>query len=595
MNIIIFDFEVFKYDTLFGAKIHHKEDVEVFQTWDLNEIKEFYEQHKRDLWVGQNILNYDNIILYNILHDKNPYLASQKIIKNNDRTDKYKLNLFCYDLNCEIMYSLKVTEAAVGKNISESEVDFDIDRRLTQHERELTESYNRDDLNQTSENFFDKDNFGTFKVKWDIVKQYNLSYKHLNSTGTKLGELVFGVKRVEGIENEYVYPKIYDCLQLKNEDLLNFYKTEGFRKNQKLKTVVCGLEHTFGCGGAHSAIKKYYTPHALYFDVSGYYNLTMMNFNLLPRSMSDKAKELYKEMYYLQLKYKKTAPEKRPALKVILLSVFGAMMSEYSGFYDPQHGTLVTITGQLFITDLLEKLEGLIKVVQTNTDGIIIEPLNWDDEEKIMDIVRQWEKRTGYVIKKDHIYELYQRDVNNYIFKNPDGSYHVKGEALRQYITHNRIFYGGNGFDYKEPNIVALGLTEYLMNKTKPEEIVEKYKTNLREFQYICKKKSYDYTTYEETDYMGNTKITKLQGINRVFAYNNKNVVGMIYKYKGKSKVKVSNLPPSVFVYDNEILSDESKNYLCKLIDYNYYVQRIYERINEFIENEQEQMTLCFN
>ena len=56
-------------------------------------------------------------------------------------------------MNIRSPYSLKVTELYDGKNISESEVDFDIDRPLTEEEKLLTEKYNRDDLEQTHSNF----------------------------------------------------------------------------------------------------------------------------------------------------------------------------------------------------------------------------------------------------------------------------------------------------------------------------------------------------------------------------------------------------------------------------------------------------------
>ena len=40
MKIIIFDFEVFKYDTLLGCKIVNNDgSLDIFQTWNIEEIK----------------------------------------------------------------------------------------------------------------------------------------------------------------------------------------------------------------------------------------------------------------------------------------------------------------------------------------------------------------------------------------------------------------------------------------------------------------------------------------------------------------------------------------------------------------------------
>ena len=47
MKIIIFDFEVFKYDTLFGGIVLDNDKEEVVQTWDLDKFKDFYYSHKQ--------------------------------------------------------------------------------------------------------------------------------------------------------------------------------------------------------------------------------------------------------------------------------------------------------------------------------------------------------------------------------------------------------------------------------------------------------------------------------------------------------------------------------------------------------------------
>ena len=62
MNIILYDFEVFKYDTLFGCKIISGDNIKIFQTWDLEEIKNFYYSNINSLWLGWNNERYDNHI-----------------------------------------------------------------------------------------------------------------------------------------------------------------------------------------------------------------------------------------------------------------------------------------------------------------------------------------------------------------------------------------------------------------------------------------------------------------------------------------------------------------------------------------------------
>ena len=83
MKILIIDFEVFKYDTLLGVLILNDKDntITKYQTWDLQEIKKFYFDNKNSLWVGHNNIGYDNLILEAIVCNKNPYLLSKRIVK----------------------------------------------------------------------------------------------------------------------------------------------------------------------------------------------------------------------------------------------------------------------------------------------------------------------------------------------------------------------------------------------------------------------------------------------------------------------------------------------------------------------------------
>ena len=174
MKIIIFDFEVFKYDTLLGCKIVNNDgSLDIFQTWNIEEIKKFYNDNLKSMWVGHNCIGYDNIIMETILKGGNPYKKSKEIVKEGNRV-KAHLPIQTYDL-MNGFYSLKTTEYIVGKNISESEVDFDLDRPLTDEEKKLTESYNRDDLEQTYDNFLATTE--SFFLRLEIIKEFAFKRK----------------------------------------------------------------------------------------------------------------------------------------------------------------------------------------------------------------------------------------------------------------------------------------------------------------------------------------------------------------------------------------------------------------------------------
>ena len=530
MKYLIIDFEVFKYNTLFGAIIIDEDSETTFQTWDLKQIKDFYLDNVKNVWIGHNNISYDNNILDAIVNNKSQkqiFKLSKTLI--GEHKFKCKLPIITHD-TMKGFYSLKTTECVVGKNISETPVDFNLDRPLTEEERLLTESYNRDDLEQTRDNFYAQ--FDDFALRLDIIKEFNLSLDVLNITGTKLASIVLGAKAIDNIEDMVVETKIPKNLQVKNQLVLDFYLNEDFRKNKRLKVKLCGCEHIIASGGIHAALKKVHYDKALYFDVSGYYNLIMINYGLLPRTMPQKSKELYIYMYHEQLRLKKINPRKRAIYKQILLSVFGAMLNKYTDFYDPYHGSLVCITGELFLVDLLEKLEGKAEVVQSNTDGIIVVPINndWSLKDEIIHIVEEWEQRTGFVIKKEEINNLWQRDVNNYCFDD-NGKPIVRGEIVSAYDKLSNPIYN-QLWNAKEPGIIAKGIVDYLLYGITPEDTVCNNNEHLIYYQYVCKKMSFDYLQYEATTNDGKEIKEKLQNINRSFASNNENEIGTIIKYK---------------------------------------------------------------
>lgn len=596
MNIIIFDWEIFRYNYLLGAIVVDEDynELKVFQSWDLQECNKFFESHRRDIWVGWNNSEYDNYMIQAMTKNQNLFELSHKIV-----TERFKprlmLKFFSFDLMKTLkgFTSLKLTELIAGKNIHTTDVDFDIFRELTDEEKTLTEGYNLDDLKQTLFNlkmFKDK-----FQLQSDIIKEFSLSMlDNISVTGTKLAANVLKCKYDPTLQYKEIESELYPTLDLKNQDLLRFFLTKGWRtlgKGQTFSVKIAGADIDIGKGGAHSGIKGYHTEKFLYLDVSGYYNLVMINYDLLPRTMPPEGKELYDYMYHEQLKLKKTNPKKRAVYKTICLSVFGAMNNEHTDFYDPHKFILVTTTGELFICDLLEKLDGLVRVIQTNTDGIMVEPYDWANEQKIIEIVEAWERRTGFVIKKEHRYNLWQRDVNCYFCQDGEGNLEYKGEAVVNYDIGQESYSDGKIFKCKEPPIIARGIIDYLIYGITPEETVESHSKDFRWFQQGCRKESYDYLTYETQDIRtGMCKEERLSGICRVFSYKSGSELGMVFKHKdskGKhSKSKISNLPDNVFIYNHDITTEQGIADISAKIDYQYYVDRIYERIGEFVLDE---------
>lgn len=592
MNIAIFDFEVFRYDTLLGygfvdlktGKCAYK------QTWDLNEMRELYNTYGADtIWVGWNSNHYDDLIFEAIVKNQvSPFVKSKELIGQKWKPF-CRFPFFGYDLLNGFLNppSLKLTEALEGDSIDTTEVDFDLQRPLTAEERAQTEQYNMSDLKRTYKNFCKFK--GKFELRIAMINEFNIPLQQgLRMTGTQIAAAALGAKAVPGIENQKIKPVLYPTLRVKNQQMIDWFLGEKFREKENIRLNICNTTVNFAAGGAHSECNKYHAKKAMYADISGYYNLVMMNFDLLPRTLDEAGKERYKFMYHEQLRLKKIDPGKRKIYKTICLSVFGAMNNEHTDFYDPQKALLVTSSGEMFMLDLLEKLDGLGTAFNVNTDGIMFEPFDWNDEEKIRNIIQEWVERNGFAVKTGIITDYHGRDVNCYVMREPDGELCFKGEAVKNYDISDKAFAEGAFFNCKEPPIIAKGIVAAFMDGILPEQFVEQNKNDMKLYQYTCKKNTFDYLAYKMTTInTGSIAEYQIQSPSRCFAKRDVSSVGTIIKHRTKNGkhtfAKVQNLPDNVFIWNDEILSEDAVNKIAPQIDYKYYVNRIYERINEFL------------
>lgn len=592
MNIAIFDFEVFRYDTLLGYGFIDLKtgNIDFKQTWDLDEMRELYNTYAADtIWVGWNSNHYDDLIYEVIVKNTmSPFVKSKELIGKKWKPF-CRFPFFGYDLLNGFLNppSLKLTEALEGDSIDTTEVDFDLQRSLTPEERQQTEHYNMSDLKRTYKNFCKFK--GKFELRLSMINEFKIPLQDgLHMTGTQIAAAALGAKAIPGIENQKIKPVLYPTLQVKNQEVIDWFLNEKFREKENIRIKICNTIVNFAAGGAHSECDKYHAAKAMYADISGYYNLVMMNFDLLPRTLGESGKELYNFMYHEQLRLKKIDPAKRKIYKTVCLSVFGAMNNEHTDFYDPQKALLVTSSGEMFMLDLLEKLDGLGTAFNINTDGIMFEPFDWKDEEKIRNIIQEWVDRNGFSVKTGIITDYHGRDVNCYVMHEPDGSICFKGEATKNYDISDEAFAEGSFFNCKEPPIIAKGIVAAFLDGILPEQFVADNQYDMRLYQYTCKKNSYDYLMYKMTTLSdGSTAEYEIQSPSRCFVKKGVDTVGTVIKHrtvKGKhSFAKVQSLPQSVFVWNKEILSPEAVKEISKQLDYDYYVKRIYQRINEYL------------
>ena len=281
-KVIVYDFEIYMYDYLLGANIINENgSSEIYQTWSLDEMREFYKQHKNDLWVGHNNYDYDDLVLDGIIQLKNPYEISTEILQKK-YNDYKKIKLYSIDLMRlkSDTYSLKLTELLCGKNIHTTEVPFNLKRQLTEEEKDTTERYNRSDLIQTTYNY--NKMYDLIKLKFDIISEFKLNLSQcLSLPGSALAAKVLNAKYEPSLEYAGVTPIKYDNLKLTNSTVLDYYMKKKYKSKEPFNIKYGDIDLSFGNGGMHGASKKAFFEKVIYIDVKGYYNLLDIEINLI--------------------------------------------------------------------------------------------------------------------------------------------------------------------------------------------------------------------------------------------------------------------------------------------------------------------------
>lgn len=570
INIIFYDFEVFKYDWLVVCiDIINKEIITIVN--DPQNLEDYYNEHKKDIWIGYNSRHYDQYILKAILCGFNAWEMNDWLINQHRggwefSTQLNKIQLINYDVAL-LGSSLKQLEAFQGHNIHETSVDFRIDRPLTKEEIEETIKYCTNDVEETINIW--KECKADFDAQLGLINIFGLPLNYMSKTKAQLTADVLECITKERNDEWELFT--LNCLNLNKPKYIKvkdwFLNKDNHDYSNKLELDVCGVPHIFGWGGLHGAKTKYHykcKPNEiiLHVDVASYYPSLMIYHNLLTRN--SKSPHLYKYIYDLRLKLKHEGKKKEQApLKIVLNGTYGICKDKNSKAYDPRNANLICINGQLLLLDLLEKLEDIptFELIQSNTDGLIIK-IDRKYFEDVDDVCYEWEQRTKMGLEFDYIKEIYQKDVNNYVFTQYDGKVEKKGAYVKELTS----------IDNDLP-IINKCLVDYMLKGTPVEDTINKC-DDLIMYQKVCKLTSkFDYVIHNNKKYYNKCF--------RVFASNDASdgVVSKVKLIEGKPQLnKFANTSVNSFIENGDVVCAK----VPKKLNKNWYILLAYERLKQY-------------
>lgn len=566
--ILFFDFEVFKHDWLVVAidPIKQKEYVIVNNK---TELEQLYKTYKQDIWVGFNCRNYDQYILKGILLDFDPKQINDWIIVKGRKGWEFsslfnKIPLILYDTMPNPPVGLKTLEGFLGYSIHETSVDFNIDRKLTEQEIKETIEYCRFDVLNTIEVFLKRK--GEFDAQIDLLKAFKLPLSYLGKTQAQLAAVILDAKKVR-------FKDDWDIRLPNNVDLGKYSKVADWfldknnhHDDAELKIDIAGLEHTIAWGGIHAGIPKETitcNDDEVIFDidVGQLYPNIMRIYKLLSRAARKPEMLEYVLDTSMRLKAEGKKKEREPYKRQCNI-FYGAMGDPFNPLYDPLYRTLVCVFGQVFLIDLIDKIEDIVKIINSNTDGIFFKCKKKDVPE-LKRRVCEWEKRTKLEMEYAEYSKFISKDVNNYLAVKVNGEIHAKGAYVKNL----------SDLDYDLP-IVNESLRNYMIFGT-PVEVTINSCTDFRKFQKIVKL-SNKYKWVEHENGKGTTKFDNKAY--RVFASLD-NMDGRLLKCDGvRNPAKFGNTPDKCFICNDDIRDMP----IPSKLDRQYYVDLARKRLTDF-------------
>lgn len=570
-SLNFYDFEVFRHDWLVVI-INPVRGTKNIIANDTHALRRYYRRHRDEIWVGYNSRSYDTFILKSILLGMNPKKINDDIIVRGLKgwqisRDFRGIKLLDFDIYSK--NSLKTLEGFMGNDIEETEVDFNIKRKLTPPEMRITIKYCTHDVEQTIEIF--RRNRYLYESQIQLIDTFDLSLDKVSLTQAQLTANILECEKKDDRNDEFDL-KIVPTLRIKKyRKALEWFDNPNNMDYKKSFTMdVCGVPHQFGWGGLHGCPEEplHAKGRIFHVDVTSYYPSIMIVYNFLTRNC--KHKKSYKEIYDIRVALKKAGKKKEQApYKIVLNGTYGICKDKNNSAYDPRQANNVCVNGQLMLLDLLEHLEPYITLIQSNTDGLIVQVEDNDEKiEKFKEICHEWENRTKMGLGFDEIDEIFQKDVNNYCFRFTNGKLERKGAYVMEL----------DDLSYDLP-IVNKAIVKYLMEGVMPEETILKC-NDLKEFQKIVKISSAYKCGYHNGKYLNDRTF-------RVFASKDskdssllkcKYPLGTLIDdrvYKGE---KFANTPEHCFIFNKEVNGIA----VTEKVDKKWYVSLTEKRLEDF-------------
>ena len=588
MRWFTYDTETFAHDFIVVFKDKETGEYAVFHNDNLG-VKEFISDEA--IYCGFNTKSYDQYIIKAICAGFTPEEVKQLndwlIASDDNQGWQYPALQGVYfrfnniDIRDDVQkgLSLKAIEGHLGISIEETEVDFNLDRPLTEEELALTIKYCIHDVDATEKLCEIRKDY--LRTKLNIGRRANIDVvKSLSATNAKLTAMMLGAVRREWHDGrDYVYPPNLDLSVIPRE-ILDFFDTihdmsipDSVLFKTFLTITIGDMPCKYAWGGVHGSLTCYYegaTDDMVIQnrDVSSLYPSLIEGYNYLSRNVPNP--QLFYDIRKDRIRAKHEGDKQTATdLKLPLNTVSGAQENQYNDLYDPLPTRSMRISGQLFLTMLTMQLLNACKTIRLlnlNTDGLMYS-IDKSELPIVDEIASAWEKQTGFELETDNISKVWLKDVNNLLFIDTKGKVKTVGGYLNYGISVKGAWSINNN-----ATIVKQAAIEYFVHGTPPEETINAC-NDIFAFQLIAKAGK----KYREAYHIVDGRAEPIQKVNRVYATADTRY-GKLVKVKAEddSTANIESLPEHCIIdNDNHITID--------MVDKSWYIALAQKRINDFL------------
>ena len=266
----------------------------------------------------------------------------------------------------------------------------------------------------------------------DMVKTFQLPETSLTKHCLEVIADVLGAKKIT-FDDDYDITILDNIVIEKYGEVLDFFNdkhSHGLKSSIENPLITMKYGWLYGINGA-KPYEQNEEDKCVMLDVEHLYASLMVNYGFLSRCVPNP--EVFEEIYKKKKIFDKNGTkddQKAISHRVVVNGTYGAMSIDRDNpLYDMRQSNNIKVNAQLFMLDLIEKLENSGELLHVHTDRLIYKV---NDYSKFQNECQKWSERTKLNLKLDEISNFNQKGLFHYEFTKSDGTKIVKESFKKQ-------------------------------------------------------------------------------------------------------------------------------------------------------------------